>query len=541
MFLLLACVSPTLPAEPAPSLPDGPEVLDDAPGGDTAEDDELPDIDGCPAIYDPSVVQAFNIEITEEEWGELQDDYARGEKDYHPVVFRWGDEVVPDAMIRLKGNPNFSWFTEKMQFVVAFNEVNPDGRFQGLRKISLDASWYEPTLLRDRVAWQVIRRQGALGHACANTATLSVNGAFYGVYTNIEFFDHEWLERTYGDANATGTLWKYGYDPVSNEEASTGAAIARMNDTTDPEALAALGDLDNWVLEWAAEMVLGNDDGYVCCNHNYYLYEHPTRGILFVPWDLDDAFDVQDYDVDPLTGYYSGLYQQPHFLALTRDAVWGPRYLDALAEMNAAMDPDTTLADLDAWRASIAEALEADPNRSFSLEAHTVGVERMRAWVRARHAYLDSYIACARGETTDADGDGVPVCSDPHDADATVFPGAVETCTGVYDAADGWVDDAAACDDCVRRDVDDEAWLFCRWPRTNDEAAANCAARGGALAGPPRTEAATYVYFFYSWPVRELWWTDEGNGSARCTGWDEATFSTGTAACPDPHPSICAL
>jgi hypothetical protein len=545
MLILLACVEPG-PGESGDTTgvddpgTDGVEHLEGLPGDTAPDDPDTRDEDGCPALYDPGVLQAFEVEISEEEWAEIEEDYARGEKDYHPITFRMGDEVVEDAMIRLKGNPYFSWYVEdKYQFVISFNEVDPDARFHGLRKLSLDAPWYEPTLLRDRVAWSVLRRDGQLPWACANSATLTINGAYFGLYTNIEYLDREWLERNFGDDDATGTLWKYGSEPVSNEDASTGAAIARMYDTTDPTELAALGDLDNWVREWAAEMVLGNDDGYVCCDHNYYLYEHPTRGILFVPWDLDDTFDVQGYDVDPLEGYYSGLFQQPHFLAVTRDPEWGPRYVDAVAELNAAMDPELTIAEIDAWDAQIVDALEADPNRSIGLEEHVAATERMRAWVRARHAYLDSWVACARGEATDADGDGATVCADPHDGDASIGPGATELCNGVDDDADGWIDDDPACDDCARHDFDDAHYLFCRWPRTNADAAANCEGRGGELAGRASTYGEMYMYFFYTWPVRELWWTEEGG--VRCRGWDEASFSEGTDSCDALHPSVCRI
>ncbi|MFN7142655.1 MAG: CotH kinase family protein [Myxococcota bacterium] len=541
LLLALACAPSTVPLDPGTAPPgedpDPTETIGEAPG-DTGGGG---DADGCPALYDPDVLQAFEIDIAPDAWADLEADYARGEKDYHPVVFRWRDEVVPDAMIRLKGNPGFSWFDGKKQFVIAFNEQDPDGRFLGLRKIALDASWYEPTMLRDRVAWSAIRRHGGLPFACANSATLTINGAYHGLYTNIEYLDREWLERSYGDEDATGTLWKYGYDPVANAEASTGAAIARMNDTTDPAALAALGDLDAWLLAWAAEIAVGTDDGYVCCDHNYYLYEHPSRGILFLPWDLDDAFDVQEYDAHPIDGYYAGLYQQPHFRALTADPVWGPRYVERVAEMNAAMEPDTVLAEMDAWQAQIADALLADPNRSIGWEEHVASTERMRAWVRARHAYLDSWVACQQGSTADADGDGTPVCADPHDGDATIHPAAVEVCNGVDDDADGWIDDDPACDDCVRHDFDGTPYLFCRWPRTNAEAAANCADRGGALAGPPEGSGQYYLYFFYTWPVREVWWTGEGSGGARCPGWDEASFANTTTACADAHPSVCAL
>lgn len=526
---------------PGPGGDTGSEDVGGLPDTDTDEPDDTDDPDtsgdGCADVYDPDVLQAFEIEISDEEWAELENDYARGDKDYHPVVFRYGDEVVEDAMIRLKGNPNFSWYTEKMQFVIAFNEVDEGGRFHGLRKLSLDGSWYEPTMVRDRVAWQIIRSQGDLPWACANSATLTINGEYYGLYTNIEFLDHEWLERTFGDENATGTLWKYGSDPVSNAEASTGADIARMYRTTDPAELAELGDLAEWQLEWAAEAVLGDDDGYWCCAHNFYLYEHPTRGILFVPWDLDDAFDVQGYDVDPVNGYYDGLFHQPQFDALANDPEWGPRYVEAVATMNAAMDPEVVIADIDAWQAQVTEALEADPNRSFGLEEHETATERMRAWVRARHAFLDSWVSCQQGGTEDADGDGAVVCQDPDDGDAGVGPGATETCNGVDDDADGWIDDDPACDDCARHDLDDRHFLFCRWPRTNADAEANCNDRGGSLTGPEST-GEFYMYFFYTWPIREEWWTAAGSG-ARCTAWDEATFSSTTVSCTEEHPSVC--
>ena len=104
-------------------------------GSDSSGSSE--DADGCEDIYDPELFPAFSIEISDAEWAGIEADYASGSKNYHPIVFHYGDEVVADAMIRLKGNPSFSWFMEKKQFVIAFNEVNPDGRFHGLRKIAL--------------------------------------------------------------------------------------------------------------------------------------------------------------------------------------------------------------------------------------------------------------------------------------------------------------------------------------------------------------------------------------------------------------------
>ncbi len=524
-------------------------------GGDSAV---VPwdDPDGCSDIYDPNILQNFSIDISDAEWAGVQADYASGAKNYHPVMVHYqagtADEEVVAAMLRLKGNPSFSWYDPKMQFVLAFNESNPKARFHGQRKISLDAPWYDPSFLRDREAWAVMRRfsdtEGgdaiALPFACANSATFTVNGTFYGAYTNIEFLDHEWLERNFGKPDATGTLWKYGTNPVANADASDGSAIAAMNATTDIATLATLGDLDEWVNEFAAEAVVGDDDGYWCCNHNFYLYEHPSRGILFVPWDFDDDFDVQGYDTNPISGYTEpwGLFQQPLYVALTHDPVYGPKFVDAVEKMNAAMDPSLAQADIDRWSAQDADSVQSDPSRSMGWQEHVDEVARMRAWVAAHHAYLQSWVACQRGETTDADGDGSPVCTDPNDADPTVYPGAPEICNGVDDNADGWIDDPAstpadpACDDCVRHDFVDHHFLFCRNPRSNADAEANCEAHGGVLT-TFQTTGEDVLYYFYTWPITEPWWTGVGTGS--CPAWDESIASSSSADCGTLHPSIC--
>lgn len=552
LALLLACPPAKVPVPgesaaeswPAPGeTGEGEGEGESAPPVEEVPGSEEPEEEGppyaCDEIYDEDVVQAIEIEISDEDWSALLRDYSRGEKNYHPVVFRWEDEVVDDAMIRLKGNPSFSWFTEKMQFVIAFNQNDEAGRFHGMRKLSLDASWYEPTFLRDRVAWSMLRRQGLLPAACANSATLTINGELYGLYTNIEYLDHEWLERVFGDADATGTLWKYGYDAVSNEDAATGD-VDRLWSTTDVDTLETLGDLDEWQLEWAAEIVLGDDDGYWCCNHNYYLYEHPTRGILWLPWDLDDAFDVQTYDVDPHHGYYDSLFRQDHFMALVRDPDWGPRFLDNLELMNEALDPALMVADIDAWSAQIAEHVELDPTRSVGWEEHLGAVERMRAWVPQRHQFIRSWIACQRGETTDADGDGHAVCEDPNDQDASVYPDAPETCNGVDDDVDGIIDEIEGCDDCARHDLESSHLLFCRTPRTQSEAEENCEARGGSL-GSYSTTGEYYMYFFYTWPVFESWWTGSPSGGGRCPTWEVPSWGSGVADCDEEHPSVCRL
>ena len=405
----------------------------------------------CRGLYDPEALQEFSLDLEANAWSDLQSDYANGQKNYHPATFTWGEETH-DVQVRLKGNPYFSWLGDKLQFVISFNEEDPEARFHGVRKLALDSTWYEPTLLRDRLAWSMLRAVPGMPALCANSARLDINGAYYGLYANIEYMDHEWLEETFGDDYADGTLWKYGEVAKTNEELADDRLVRQFFEPASVSELEELGDVEEWLLAWAGEAVLGDDDGYWCCAHNFYIYEHPTRDLLMVPWDLDDLFDVTPYGLDPIEGYTNpwGLFEQGPFMALTADSTWRSVYVDAVETVTDALDPETWIPRIDTWDAQISGSLAEDPHRSIGVEEHEQAIEQLEAYLPARQAYLRSWIACERGETTDADGDGHPVCSDPNDGDPSVHPGATETCNGLDDDANAHsVNDVPAEPACV--------------------------------------------------------------------------------------------
>lgn len=540
MWLLLACAGPTAKA-PLAEDPEDAEV-ETLPGDTSPPDTDTstpPEDDpSCASLYDADTVLDVELTIEPAAWRALEQDYASGQKDYHPVHVRIGEDEA-DAHVRLKGNPGFSWFIEKMQFVIAFNHEDPDARFHGLRKIALDASWYEPTMLRDRLSWSVMSTfPETLFGACVNNATLTINGAYYGIYANIEFFDHEWLERTMGRESATGTLWKYGTEPVANAEAADRGRLRALQSARTLDALQAVGEVDQWLDMWAAEAVLGDTDGYLCCEHNYYLYDHPTRGILFVPWDFDLVMDAAPYTSDPIKGYgREGMFDSVVIQTALADPDTHAAYVERVAVLNAALADPSTLQHLDAWDAQITPDALADPTRSWGDVERETTVAAMRAWIPQRTAFIDAWVACERGPLTDADADGHDVCTDIDDGDPTRYPGAVEACNGLDDDGNGVVDDAVGCDDCRRHDADEDHLLFCSAKRSAADAATNCATHGGTL-GNVNTTGAYYLTYIHTWPNEEEWWLD-GRSGGGCTTWDEGQRTTSSEACSALLRSVC--
>jgi hypothetical protein len=442
-----------------------PLVLSLACSSDATESpppDVDPVEDGCPSIFAQDVVPDFEVEIDDAEWDAMEYEFLHkaeaeaAEMDvhpYHPIVFRYGDDVVDDAMIRLKGNSSWAETVAfdddpKMQFVISFNENNPDGRYKGRRKLDLDMPRSDWTFLRQRLALYALRTLGAPAQ-CANSARLFINGEYYGLYANVERMDRELLERLFPD-EPDGDLWEGGRIIKTNEDDFEWTRLSAFWDVVETgtvDELAQMADLDASVKEWAAEAVVPHADGYYMGRANFYLYDHPSRGFMWLPTDLDSAVDYLPVDADALFPPCDGrkTHDREHYLLVMDDAGWREKYVDALAKAVDRYNVADMEKRLDQWSAQIADAAGDDPRAPFGTSDHEQALASMRAYFAARTTFLEDWVGCLDSGGPDADGDGVEFCRDCSDASSDVGPAMNETCNGVDDDCDGHVDEL---DDC---------------------------------------------------------------------------------------------
>jgi len=439
-ILLWACT------EPAPTGIEVPDIVED---------------EGCPEMFRQSVMPEYHIEISDSEWAALEDEFAhRVEREmagldphpYHPVGFHYvaGSEnsgPVPGVLLRLKGGS--SWLqtldlddSPKMQFVIAFNEVDPGGRFKGVRKIELDMPRTDQSFLKQRVALSYLRGVG-LPAQCANNARLYVNGEYYGLYTNLERLDKEFLQLRFPEAD-DGDLWKSGRIIKTNEDTFSWERLDALWHVPDLDSLAALADLDASMDEWAAEAVVGDADGYYNGRANFYLYDHPSRGFIWMPHDVDTAIDPDFLPVDATPVFPLALARWErdwhHYILAMNDPRGVAQYADALASARSRYDVAALQERVDLWSEQIAAAVAEDPRKPFGDADHLLAVSRMRDYVAGRADYMDSWLACWDSGGDDVDGDGFDMCHDCDDSDQTVRPGAPELCNLRDDDCDGHAD-----------------------------------------------------------------------------------------------------
>ncbi|MRI89312.1 hypothetical protein FGE12_14240 [Aggregicoccus sp. 17bor-14] len=323
------------------------------------------------------------MELTPANWAALQQEFQEdpSRETEFPVTFRYGDEVYPDATLRLRGN--HSSCGNKMQFAIAFNHVNDQGRFHGLRRLNLDHGGCHH--LEERLALSFMRDLG-LPAACSNHARLVVNGQYYGLFGNIEHVNQDFLKRQFGKDADDGNLWKSGNKLRTNEDTGDTSDVQRFWSARTLAQLSTLADLDEAVQEWAAEATLPARDNFWMFGWNYYLYHHPTRGFLFIPTDLDRSISLFPSGADD--NFFRPETLQPPADLVLADPAWNARYLAAARRSAQAFEAARLNARVDAWWAQIADAARTDPHARYKDE----DVVRLKEAVRLREAWLRGWL-----------------------------------------------------------------------------------------------------------------------------------------------------
>lgn len=391
---------------PASDSADGSDTAEYIGGDDTGAEDtgeEVEEVEGwpeaCPDLYDPDELPTFELEFTPNEWSGVMSDCYAGAQNYRPVSFTYAGETV-EAHARLKGN--WSWSCDKPQFVISFNEEDSTGRFHGLRKIMLDAPWYDRTVLHERLAFPLFKQLG-LPYSCVNNAKLMINGDYFGLYANIERIDEEYLERNFEEPD--GNLYQGGVELKTNESVGDTSRLTALQGAKTVEEIAALVDLDQAVAEWAAEAMLPAMDNYWAgVEINYYLYDHPSLGFVYLPYDLDLSFGDAAYTSgelvwpnavmsDPITYEHTGWQKEALVERVLADPEWCARFVEELVLARAAFSPTAMGADVDAWEAQIGDAVAEDPNKVFRTADHLAAVASLKSFLVERAEVVDAWLA----------------------------------------------------------------------------------------------------------------------------------------------------
>ncbi|MBK27605.1 MAG: hypothetical protein CMO77_02100 [Verrucomicrobiales bacterium] len=261
----------------------------------------LKEQDDASHLFESNSVSEYEITLPKESIESLKKEpkiFVRG-------TFQYKNIKLKDVGVRLKGFlGSFRPFDgqNKNGFTVKFNAFNNGQRFKGLNKIQLNNAAQDSTYIRERLGYALFREAGLpaprVGHA-----TVSINGAPFGLYVQVEASTEDFLKRWFKDPSGDLyegptdiTNWKnldLDSDPKTAERGllmGFADAAAKAKDMNNLAPLKDWLDLGHFARFMAMEILCDHWDGYLSPN-NYRIYRNPSdRKFYFIPHGADQLF-----------------------------------------------------------------------------------------------------------------------------------------------------------------------------------------------------------------------------------------------------------
>lgn len=259
-------------------------------------------VDTSGELYDPERVPRFELELSKEAMAALD---AAPEEYVHGTL-RYGNEVVPDIGVRIKGESSLRTLAQKAAFKLKFDEFVPKQSFHGLRRMTWNNMVEDPSYLAERLAHHFFRELELPAPRC-NHAQVYVNNELFGLYANIETEDKTFLRRWF--KSDAGNLYEEGqvdFEPgnealfdletneTTNDRSDLTALIAAVTSAKSETFATDLGaqlDMPHFLAFTAAEAAVNQWDMYgytVFYPNNFRLYRDPTsERFVLLPWGMD--------------------------------------------------------------------------------------------------------------------------------------------------------------------------------------------------------------------------------------------------------------
>jgi spore coat protein CotH len=275
---------------------------------------------GDPAFLQ-EVLHETRIEIDPSDWRALQENYR--ENQYYAVDLTIDGETVRQAGIRSRGSASRN--SLKPALKVDFNRYVAGQEFHGYKTLVLDNLAQDPSMLRERLAFQVFEAMGLPAPSNAFTR-LTVNGEYWGIYALVEPVSKPFLKARLGEesGNLFDYEWAFAWDfsylgpdasryvpapfqPQTNEDDLDAEGlidfIRTANEAPEETFAAEIGshiDVPTFLKYLAVENALAETDGFLGNYgvNNFYLYQYGgERRFVFIPWDKDNALSDSHVDL----------------------------------------------------------------------------------------------------------------------------------------------------------------------------------------------------------------------------------------------------
>jgi len=263
-------------------------------------------------FYAVDTVQTIDLTFTQPDWDYRMDTAKAGADGYLLATQCVINGVVYDSVgVKFKGNSSYDSTRVKNPLHIKLDYIHGSANYDGNEDIKLGNGFGDPTLVREVLAYEILRNYMAAPEC--NFARVTINGNYYGLFSSTESIDSDFnSNHFYSSGNSffkctpqnvlsgqvpnllyLGTDSSNYYTRYEIKSATGWNELIAMCDTlaNSPAMLDTVLDIDRALWMIAFNNVCVNLDSYSgAFSQNYYLYKDDNGRFNPIAWDLNMCF-----------------------------------------------------------------------------------------------------------------------------------------------------------------------------------------------------------------------------------------------------------
>jgi len=342
-------------------------------------------------LYDPTVLRTLNLTFRDTNWEALL------RSNYQSQTYILADLVVdgvsyPDVGVRIRGNTSYTTLpsgSQKFSLKIKTDYTHEDQKLLDYDTLNLNNGFHDPTFSREIVYNNYVAQ--FIPNPRANHVLVTLNGANWGVYNNVQQGNKKMLRDYFDDAdglriscanNPNGPGLAYaGTNPSSYSayEIQDDGGLADPYDSLIAVANAlSNGSLANWqdsidtlfaidpsIWSVVLENLLTDDDSYVNKGCDFATYTNPADGRMqLIQRDANESFTAPTWS--PTLNFNAT--NKPVLSRVLSVAELRQRYMAHYRTVLADLNWDTFGPLFQQQRDLIDAAVQADPKKLYTYQ-----------------------------------------------------------------------------------------------------------------------------------------------------------------------------
>lgn len=268
-------------------------------------------------LYNTDKIKEIRITFKYDNWANILDSLRSNGSKLLVGTVNIDGATYENIGVRYRGSKSFTTGGQRNPLYIKLNYINKKQKHQGYKRLKLSNALRDPSMVREVLGYEIARKYMVAPKA--NYAKVYINQVYYGLFTNIEAVDSEFLEEHFEhDDNVfikctpdiEGTIPKgcmpnvfgalaYEEDVacyMHNYELESDEGWGELIHLTDilnnhPEKIESVLHVDQTLWMLAFNNVLVNLSSYSGRrSQNYYLYQNDKGQFTPIIWDLNLAF-----------------------------------------------------------------------------------------------------------------------------------------------------------------------------------------------------------------------------------------------------------